>query len=444
MNSLLTTVLAQKREQRDGLLMEMENDWQRFCDQAKKAAADGKHGYAETSWIAALQETEEFGDTDERLVQTLEGLYETYWNQGKFRQAEKPAHQLLAIATKIHGSEHLLTADAAQRLASVYHMQQKYGQAEPLYKQALTYKSKGLVAQNPDLVRLLESYANLLQKTDRQAEAEAILARARSATPAAIARNRTVAPANALNPGRPTPIPSSPPAENDVIVEVQQKTWEDLRDEAEKTLQSGDINRSLEIWQQAVNVAEKFPVQEKLALSLDRVGEILFKAERYGQAEMVWWRALQIKLSALGEMHQAVAHTANQLAGLHYLLGRYAEAEAYTKRCREIYKVVSGPRHPNVAVCMHNLASLYHVQGKYGDAEEQYVAAMQLRKSVLGVEHPDTVSVTKSYADLLKTLGRDSEANALNSLSSGLITGSWKALELDVEELLTEQYIKAT
>ena len=151
---------------------------------------------------------------------------------------------------------------------------------------------------------------------------------------------------------------------------------------------------------------------------------------------MAWWRSLQIKLAAIAEVHPAVAYTANKLAGLHYLLGRYSEAEAYTKKCRDIYTATTGKEHPNVATCLNNLASLYHVQGRYAEAEENYLGAMTIRRKILGTDHAETLAVTKNYAALLRTIGRDREAADLDKETSGLITGSWKAISIDADSLL--------
>ena len=173
-------------------------------------------------------------------------------------------------------------------------------------------------------------------------------------------------------------------------------------------------------------------------VTLDRIGETLYRLEKYGQAEMAWGRSLQSKLRVLGSNHPAVAVTANNLAGLHYLMGRYSEAESYTLKCIEIYENGLGPEHPNVAICLHNLASLHHVQGKYQDAEPYYKRTLEIRIKSLGAEHPDTLRVSKHYADLLKTLGRNSEADNLSTRATGLISGVWKTIDIPESEALIE------
>ncbi len=51
------------------------------------------------------------------------------------------------------------------------HMSHNFADAEPLYKQSIAIKTKVLGANHPDVMRLLEGYADLLLKTHREAEA---------------------------------------------------------------------------------------------------------------------------------------------------------------------------------------------------------------------------------------------------------------------------------
>jgi hypothetical protein len=57
---------------------------------------------------------------------------------------------------------------------------------------------------------------------------------------------------------------------------------------------------------------------------------------------------------------------------------------------------------------------------------------------MLGEMHPDTVLLKKNYADLLAATGRTKEAGQIDENATGLITGSWKAIELDPALLLEE------
>lgn len=437
----------------------MDNDWRKLMEKGKEAMDSGNYELAEALWSNALLEAEEFGESDERLIQTLEGLLQAYLRQGKYRRAEKPARQILETYQQLHGREHIISGMAANTLAEIYHLQQKYGQAEPLYKMSLSIKTKKLGVSAPEVLKILQNYADLLQKTHREAEAENLLKCARQSqtsdkrrsrqnmkglATAAVSVSEPSAPSNfelqASQPLRahvrfdanPTAAPKAK------TISEQSKSYEELEKLAEEAYAGRNFEQALEHWNQAVLLAESFPAKDaRLCRALDRVGEILCAGERFGQAERVWGRSLQLKISILGSNHPAVAYTGNHLAGLHYLLGRYSEAEAYAKKCLQVYKIAHGSNHPSVALCFHNLASLYHVQGRYTEAEQSYKSSLSIRKELLGADHPDTISVTKAYADLLKILGRDREAQELNSTANGFISGSWKTVKVPTHETLT-------
>ncbi|MDX1986110.1 MAG: tetratricopeptide repeat protein [Candidatus Obscuribacter sp.] len=426
-------------------------------EKGREAMDSGNYELAEALWSNALLEAEEFGESDERLIQTLQRLSETYIKQGKYRRAEKPARQILGTYEQLHGREHIKSGMAANTLAEIYHLQQKYGQAEPLYKMALSIKTKKLGASAPEVLKILQNYADLLQKTHREAEAENLLKCARQSQTSDKRRSRQnmkgIATAAVSEPSPPSEFelqarqplrahvrfdanPTTTPKAK--TISEQARNYEELEKLAEEAYAGRNFDQSLDYWNQAVLLAESFPAKDaRLCRALDRVGEILCASERFGQAEMVWGRSLQLKISILGSNHPAVAYTGNHLAGLHYLLGRYSEAEAYAKKCLQVYKIAHGTNHPSVALCLHNLASLYHVQGRYAEAEQSYKSSLSIRKKLLGADHPDTISVTKAYADLLKILGRDREAQELNSNANGFITGSWKTVKVPTHETLT-------
>lgn len=49
-------------------------------------------------------------------------------------------------------------------LAAVYHHQKQYAEAEPLYQRALANREQALGPQHPQLVEILQAYANLLRR----------------------------------------------------------------------------------------------------------------------------------------------------------------------------------------------------------------------------------------------------------------------------------------
>ena len=64
-------------------------------------------------------------------------------------------------------------------LAILYDTQKNYAEAEPLYQRAFSIWETSLGPDHPYIAANLESYAALLKMTNRENEAEKMLARAR-------------------------------------------------------------------------------------------------------------------------------------------------------------------------------------------------------------------------------------------------------------------------
>jgi len=67
-------------------------------------------------------------------------------------------------------SESIEAGCALHNLATLYHVQRKYDEAEPLYKRALVIKQKAFGEDHPETVRLLRSYGHVLMSTNKQAK----------------------------------------------------------------------------------------------------------------------------------------------------------------------------------------------------------------------------------------------------------------------------------
>ncbi len=71
-------------------------------------------------------------------------------------------------------------ARSLNNLALLYQAQDKYAEAESLYKRSLAIREKALEPGHPDVALSLENYARLLRKTGRITEAAKLEARAKA------------------------------------------------------------------------------------------------------------------------------------------------------------------------------------------------------------------------------------------------------------------------
>jgi len=145
----------------------------------------------------------------------------------------------------------------------------------------------------------------------------------------------------------------------------------------------------------------------------------------YGEAELLYERALAIRKQKLGESHPDTARSLNNLAALYRIQGRYEEAEPLYKQALAIRKQNLGESHPDTAQSFSNLALLYKNQGRYKESEPLCKQALEIRKQELGERHPDTATSLNNLAGLYHKQGRYEEAEPLHK----------RALEIDEQEL---------
>ncbi len=112
--------------------------WAKYSEAGGKAYRSGQYAEAEKLLLVALKEAEKFGELDGRLIYSLNDLAELYRAQGK------------------------------------------YAEAEPFFRRVLAILEKALGPEHPDVATTLENYAVLLRKTNRDAEAAKMEARAKT------------------------------------------------------------------------------------------------------------------------------------------------------------------------------------------------------------------------------------------------------------------------
>jgi len=84
----------------------------------------------------------------------------------------------LAIYEKALGPKHRDITTALNNLASHYYAQDRYADAEPLYKRSLAIREKALGPDHPDVAQSLNNLAYLYSTQGRYADAEPLYKRA--------------------------------------------------------------------------------------------------------------------------------------------------------------------------------------------------------------------------------------------------------------------------
>jgi tetratricopeptide (TPR) repeat protein len=145
-----------------------------YRDKGEYAKAEVLLQRALAIWVKAL------GPDHPVVADSLHNLASLYLAKGDYAKAEPLYRHALATREKALGPEHPLVAALPNDLALLYLNKGDYAKAEPLFQRALAIWEKALGPENPRLVPLLENYAKLLRKTNRETEGARMEARAKS------------------------------------------------------------------------------------------------------------------------------------------------------------------------------------------------------------------------------------------------------------------------
>ncbi|MDJ0674408.1 MAG: CHAT domain-containing protein [Calothrix sp. MO_167.B42] len=154
---------------------------QSLNDLANLYSSQGRYGDAEPLLKQALViYKERLGEQHPSVAQSLNNLANLYSNQGRYGDAEPLLKQALAIYKERLGEQHPSVAQSLNDLANLYSSQGRYGDAEPLLKQALLVAMTNRLSrgQHPSVAQSLNNLANLYSNQERYSDAEPLYQRA--------------------------------------------------------------------------------------------------------------------------------------------------------------------------------------------------------------------------------------------------------------------------
>lgn len=160
-------------------------------------------------------------------------------------------------------------------------------------------------------------------------------------------------------------------------------------------------------------------------------GNESFGKERYSVAEIKFKEALELAeklLEAAGEQPSEpkkeaeirLTKSLNNLAALYHVQGKYGMAEGLYEKCLDLKLNIYGEEHLEVAINLHNLAVLHSAKRTFLKAELLYKRALEIREKLLGKDHKDLVPVLRNYALLLTKNKRKEEATVLQKRADAI------------------------
>jgi len=176
--------------------------------------------------------------------------------------------------------------------------------------------------------------------------------------------------------------------------------------------QEGKYEQAEPLYKRCLRISEKIkgPNHPDVAISLKNLGQLYWEQGKYEESEALINRAMQIDEKALGPNDRQVANLANSLATLYASQGRYAESERLYKRALQIW---GQSNNPDLASVVNNLAQLYYKQGKYDQAEPLYKRALQIFEKTSGFNSSGVATALHNLAQLYRKQGKSDWAESM-------------------------------
>jgi tetratricopeptide (TPR) repeat protein len=183
----------------------------------------------------------------------------------------------------------------------------------------------------------------------------------------------------------------------------------------------GKVEQAEPLYLQALTIYEQQlgPQDPSTISSLNYLANFYRDQGKVKQAEPLYQRALAIYEQQLGpEVLLNMAGSLNALAHVYQDQGKVEQAEPLYLRALAICEQQLGPQHPLTASSLYDLANLYQDQGKVKQAEPLYLRALAIYERRLGPQNHWASAVRERYISLLRAMGRNEEANAVETTSS--------------------------
>jgi serine/threonine-protein kinase len=162
----------------------------------------------------------------------------------------------------------------------------------------------------------------------------------------------------------------------------------------------GSYERARKLAEETVQILREANPQDHrdLASAINNVGSVLYKEERYEEAEEKFRESLEMR-RRLGQSAQEVATIVSNVASTRLQLGRYDDAEHFIGQLVDVDQLVKDPSASANSTYLYILGTICAYRGDYEQAEPLLRRALDLR---LQGDDPESTQV----AEVLSSLGR--------------------------------------
>jgi tetratricopeptide (TPR) repeat protein len=357
-------------------------------------------GDADRQFQAALKETADFPEKDERKRDLLRAIATVKESRGRLTEAADTWKQVLEIDEKVRGES---SPEVAVDLTGYASLSKKLGmlvEAEAAATRAVTILEKK--SQSSDqLLTALKAQGIIYQAGGKYSLAEATFRKALAIAQKGAGKGQEPYTAPQLellarlyiDQGKVT---DAEPLLKQSVTERETKLGTDHRDTVHGELELARLYAKLGRFDEAEALLKKGMASlEKNPQGNDEysdlvaaLSKIYLGKDNTADAVKMLQKAVDLQKEALGEQHPKVAELLRQLAGALAEADEYVAAEVAAQDALGIAMKVSGAD-IEVTNKVSTLATVFLRQGKYDKAEKLYLYALQKVGEAGGSKHPD-------------------------------------------------------
>lgn len=338
------------------------------------AAERGRAAEAEAPLSAGMQQQiDAFKSAHERFLQ----LYQSE----RYDEAEVEITKSLAIARRLLGDQHLITATEVNNLAALYASMRRFGEARPLFEEALAVRRQLLPADDPRILATLEDLRlTLVRLGDGAAEKraiEAMLPFADGEPPRDAARLAGL-------------------LDRLGVLDIAGKDYKSARPRLERAL----------VLLEALHGRR----HAATAMTLSNLAVVDVKENRPEEALGRFAEVLAIRSALLGEGDTLTLQTMGEIAGLYDSLKQHDRAIATSRAIIALREKAQGVTAGDLAGDHNRLSAFAYRAGDVDLAARELARALEIAEAAGGKDNPALLTYLANLATLLEDLGRYRDA----------------------------------
>jgi CHAT domain-containing protein/tetratricopeptide (TPR) repeat protein len=333
---------------------------------------------------------ERFDEGHARRVEQFLTVAEFYEEQSQHAEATRLQDAALLEVQKANGPDHLLTGILVAGLALSTSKAGDNAKAESMARRALRIAVAVKGEQSIEAGTVMHVLAKVCGKRGKWQEAEALSRKAIAAAEAAYGADslevcefrRTLAG-----------------------LYGQQGRYQDAEDV---------VRKSLAVVEQ--HAAASSGSQEELIFCVSALAALLYREERYDEAEALWLRAVELAKKLRGPSSALAAELGRRYALNCICQGRFEHAEDLCQQAVTISLGLKGKDHPSTSESLITLAEVQAGRGKWSDAVKNIDAGMRSR-----VRYVRANLASLTPAEQIRVLRGDLTDECAIALSVGLV-----------------------